>query len=133
MAKAADVHERRIRARAMKHWREDGSPKGRFDEYLERSRELQAFEDHPGAALLPNPMALHHGDLGELNLSSRIVPLLDHLGHRRELRLVTPLPSGVEGERHRKIVKTVGIKRLDRAHRLVAPVALGRRRRCAEG
>jgi Protein of unknown function (DUF2934) len=63
MAKAADVHERRIRARAMKHWREDGSPKGRFDEYLERSRELQAFEDHPGAALLPNPMTLHHGDV----------------------------------------------------------------------
>jgi hypothetical protein len=60
---AADTHERRIRARALRHWREDGAPKGRLDEYLERSRELQAFEDHPNAALLPNPMAAHHGDI----------------------------------------------------------------------
>ncbi len=63
MAKRADEHERRIRARATRHWREDGSPKGRMDEYLERARELQAFEDHPGAALLPNPMTQHHGDV----------------------------------------------------------------------
>jgi hypothetical protein len=63
MARTADTHERRIQARALRHWREDGSPKGRLDEYLERARELQAFEDHPGAALLPNPMTLHHGDV----------------------------------------------------------------------
>ncbi|MGA3402643.1 MAG: DUF2934 domain-containing protein [Acetobacteraceae bacterium] len=63
MAKAADEHERRIRARAIRHWREDGSPKGRMEEYLERARELQAFEDHPDAALLPNPMTQHHGEV----------------------------------------------------------------------
>lgn len=62
MAKAANAHEQHIRARAMRIWREEGSPKGRMDEYLERARELQAFEDHPAAALLPNPMAVHHGD-----------------------------------------------------------------------
>jgi hypothetical protein len=59
----ANEHERRIRARALRHWREDGAPKGRIDEYLERARELQAIEDHPNAALLPNPMTLHHGDV----------------------------------------------------------------------
>lgn len=63
MAKAANEHERRIRARATKLWRADGSPKGRMDEYLERARELQAFEDHPDAALLPNPMTQHHGEV----------------------------------------------------------------------
>jgi hypothetical protein len=40
-------------------WREAGSPKGREDEYLERARELQAFVEHPAAALLPNPMVAH--------------------------------------------------------------------------
>ena len=78
-------------------------------------------------------MALHDGDLGELNLSARIVPLLHHLGHGGELQLVAPLPSGVEGERRREIVEPVGIERLDRADRLVAPIAFGRRRRRAEG
>ncbi len=63
MAKAADRHEQHIRARATRLWRDDGSPKGRMDEYLERARELQAFEDHPGAALLPNPMTQHHGEV----------------------------------------------------------------------
>ena len=61
MAKTATAHERRVRARALRLWREDGSPPGRLDEFLERARELQAFEDHPGAALLPNPMVRHHG------------------------------------------------------------------------
>ena len=42
------------------------------------------------------------------------------------------MPSGVEGERRRKIVKPVGIERLDRADRLVAPIALSRNCRCAE-
>ena len=63
MAKSGNNHESRIRARALRLWREEGSPPGRMDEYLERARELQAFEDHPGAALLPNPMALHHGEI----------------------------------------------------------------------
>jgi len=63
MAKAANAHERRIHVRAIRLWREDGSPEGRLSEFLERARELQAFEDHPDAALLPNPMALHHGQM----------------------------------------------------------------------
>ena len=63
MAKVASAHERCIRSRAIRLWREDGSPAGRLDEFLERARELQAFEDHPNAALLPNPMTLHHGQV----------------------------------------------------------------------
>jgi hypothetical protein len=59
MARAEAAHERSIRARARRMWRDEGSPKGREDEYLERARELQAFVDHPGAALLPNPMVAH--------------------------------------------------------------------------
>jgi hypothetical protein len=59
MAKAAADHERCIRLRAERMWREAGSPKGRKADYLERARELQAFVDHPGAALLPNPMVAH--------------------------------------------------------------------------
>jgi len=62
MARASE-HDLRMRARALHHWREDGSPMGQLDDYLERSRELQAIEDHPNAALLPNPMVLHHGDV----------------------------------------------------------------------
>jgi len=59
MAKADQVHGRDIRERARRMWREAGSPKGREDEYVERARELQAFVDHPGAGLLPNPMVAH--------------------------------------------------------------------------
>src|ERR1700744_3214339 len=59
MAKAAADHERCIRLRAERMWREAGSPKGREADYLEGARELQAFVDHPGAALLPNPMVAH--------------------------------------------------------------------------
>ena len=72
-------------------------------------------------------MALHDGNLGELNLSARVVPLLHHLGHGAKLRVIAPLPSGVERQRRREIVKPVAIERLDRADRLVAPIALGRR------
>jgi hypothetical protein len=64
MAKVQSTHERRIRARARAMWRADGAPKGREAEYLERARELQAIEDHPGAGLLPNPMQQHHGEIG---------------------------------------------------------------------
>jgi hypothetical protein len=40
-------------------WRDAGSHHGQEAEYLERARELQAFVDHPGAGLLPNPMLAH--------------------------------------------------------------------------
>ena len=63
MTRAADEHERRIRARARRLWEQDGRPRGRLDEYLERARELQAIEDNPQAGLLPNPMTLHHGTI----------------------------------------------------------------------
>jgi hypothetical protein len=59
MKRAEQEHERCIRARARRMWHEAGSPKGGEAEYLERARELQAFVDHPGAALLPNPMVAH--------------------------------------------------------------------------
>ncbi|HUN44800.1 MAG TPA: hypothetical protein VMU81_31320 [Acetobacteraceae bacterium] len=63
MAIPTMAHDRRIRIRGIRLWREDGCPPGRMDEFLERARELQAFEDHPNAALLPNPMTLHHGEV----------------------------------------------------------------------
>lgn len=63
MTLATDEHERRIHARAERLWLEAGAPPGGLDEYLERARELQAFEDHPAAALLPNPMTQHHGEI----------------------------------------------------------------------
>ena len=78
-------------------------------------------------------MASHDGDLGELDLSARLVPLLDHLGHGGELRLIAPLPRGVESERRRQIVKSVGIERLDSTDRLVTPLAFSRRCWRAEG
>ena len=59
MVDANTKHDRDIRGRARRMWREAGSPKGREDEYLERARELQAFVEHPAAALLPNPMVAH--------------------------------------------------------------------------
>jgi len=59
MTKAEKDHDKSIRARAKRMWREAGSPKGREDEYLERARELQAFVEHPAAGLLPNPMVAH--------------------------------------------------------------------------
>ena len=59
MSDTISKHRALILARAKRMWREAGSPKGREDEYLERARELQAFVDHPAAALLPNPMVAH--------------------------------------------------------------------------
>jgi len=59
MATTERAHQRLVRLRAMRMWREAGSPKGRRDEYIERARELQAFIDHPAAGLLPNPMVAH--------------------------------------------------------------------------
>jgi Protein of unknown function (DUF2934) len=59
MARVEQEHEKHIRAHARRMWREAGRPSGREDEYLKRARELQAFVDHPGTGLLPNPMAAH--------------------------------------------------------------------------
>jgi hypothetical protein len=60
-------------------WLDEGSPKGREDEYLERARELQAFVDHPGAALLPNPMVAHpHPSGSEARVEE--AELLENLG-----------------------------------------------------
>ena len=61
MAKPGIENLRSIRARALRMWRADGSPHASMGEYIERARELPAFEDHPAAALLPNPMVRHQG------------------------------------------------------------------------
>ena len=63
MAKSETKRDEHIRSRATRMWQADGSPAGRLDEYTERARELQAIEDNPGAGLLPNPMAAHHGEI----------------------------------------------------------------------
>ncbi|HEY0185221.1 MAG TPA: DUF2934 domain-containing protein [Rhodopila sp.] len=63
MAEAENDHERRIRVRAERLWREDGAPDGGLADYLERARELQAIEDNPTAGRLPNPMTQHHGEI----------------------------------------------------------------------
>ena len=59
MVGAKVKHDKQIRLRGRRLWREAGNPKGREDEYIELARELQAFRDHPQAALLPNPMMAH--------------------------------------------------------------------------
>jgi hypothetical protein len=79
MASTDQEHERRIRARAKRMWREAGSPKGRQDEYRERARELQAFIDHPGSGLLPNPMTAHP-DPGVTQEPVEEAELLENLG-----------------------------------------------------
>ena len=63
MPRILPSHERKIRERARRMWRDDGRPKGRMPEYVERARETQAVEDHPKSGLLPNPMARHHGEV----------------------------------------------------------------------
>ncbi len=55
--------KRKIRARTQRLWRADGAPKGRLSEYMERARGLVSIEEHPAAALLPNPMTQHHGQV----------------------------------------------------------------------
>ena len=78
-------------------------------------------------------MASDDVDLGELNLGTSLVVALHNFRHSGELRLIAPLPRGVESERRRHIVESVGIERLDRADRLVTPLAFGRGCRSAEG
>ena len=79
MIEANAEYDRRIRQRARRMWREAGCPAGREDEYLERARELQAFVDHPDAALLPNPMVAHpHPGASEQPVEE--AELLENLG-----------------------------------------------------
>ena len=59
MVDANAMHDKQVRLRGRRMWREAGSPKGREDEYIELARELQAFREHPKAGLLPNPMMAH--------------------------------------------------------------------------
>ena len=59
MVDANAKHDKQVRLRGRRMWREAGSPKGREDEYIELARELQAFREHPKAGLLPNPMMAH--------------------------------------------------------------------------
>lgn len=56
--------EKAIRERARQMWKRDGCPAGRMEEYIEYARELQVFIDNPRAGLLPNPLTLHHGQVG---------------------------------------------------------------------
>lgn len=49
-------HDQRVRELAYHLWERDGRPYGRDVEFWERARELVAFEENPGAGLLPNPM-----------------------------------------------------------------------------
>jgi hypothetical protein len=49
------AREQRIRELAYQLWEADGSPHGRDLEFWERARELVGMEEHPNAALLPNP------------------------------------------------------------------------------
>jgi hypothetical protein len=93
MAKAGttDEHARWIRERAARLWREDGSPKGRQAEYLERARELQAIEDHPTFGLLPNPMRQLHGAL-PLEQPVEEAELMENLGE-------FPAPLTDQGDR----------------------------------
>ena len=50
------AREQRIRERAYRLWEEDGRPEGQDLEYWTRAEELIGMEEHPGAALEPNPM-----------------------------------------------------------------------------
>jgi hypothetical protein len=79
MTKAEREHDKSIRDRAARMWRDEGSPTGRQDEYLERARELQAFVEHPAAALLPNPMVAHP-DPGVTEQPVEEAELLENLG-----------------------------------------------------
>jgi len=79
MSRAERKHDAEIRKRARRMWLEAGSPKGREDEYVERARELQAFVEHPAAALLPNPMVAHP-DPGAIEEPVEEAELLENLG-----------------------------------------------------
>lgn len=49
-------HDAAVRARAEQLWREDGSPAGGLEEYIERADELLRMEQAGPTGQLPNPM-----------------------------------------------------------------------------
>ncbi len=61
----SENHLQRIRERAYHLWEADGRPEGQDLEYWERARELDAFESHPGAALI-DPNAVERADEASL-------------------------------------------------------------------
>jgi hypothetical protein len=79
MATHETKHDRAIRQRAERMWRDDGCPAGRIDEYQERARELQAIIENPTAGQLPNPMTAHHGEI-EPECPVEEAELMDNLG-----------------------------------------------------
>ncbi len=68
-----------IYRRARKMWRQDGSPTGRLDDYIERARELQAIIDNPTSGLLPNPIATYGPNTPPL-LPVEEAELMENLG-----------------------------------------------------
>jgi len=59
---AAAKHDKQVRQRGQRMWREAGSPKGGVDDYIELARELQAFRDHPEAGVVADtPRTLRSG------------------------------------------------------------------------
>lgn len=91
------AREQRIRERAYFLWEEDGRPNGRDGEFWERARELIGMEEHPGAALEPNPMTRNELIPGvtvdEANLQDNLGEFPDRFtdqGDRRE----TPMTRG---------------------------------------
>ena len=68
-----------IQQRARKMWRQDGSPTGRLDDYIERARELQAIINNPMSGLLPNPIATYGPNTPPL-LPVEEAELMENLG-----------------------------------------------------
>jgi hypothetical protein len=98
MTKSERKHDKDVRNRARRMWREAGRPKERQDEYLERARELQAIIDHPNAGLLPNPMAAHP-DPSVTDEPVEEAELLENLGEFPDLtdqgeRIPAPMTKG---------------------------------------
>ena len=58
-------HQQRIRERAYHLWEADGRPHGRYAEYWERARELDAIASSPSAGLRPinQPEVMDQADL----------------------------------------------------------------------
>ena len=102
MVKRRKQPQARLRERAERLWREDGSPQGRMDEYLERARELLAIEEHPSAGLLPNPMTQHGGAI-PLEEPVEEAALMENLGE---------FPSRLTDQGDRSPVPTVRRKGL---------------------
>ena len=79
----------RIRHRAYHLWEADGCPHGRADEFWERARELVGMEQHPDAALLPNPMTEggpEHVTVEEASIQENLGEFPDRLADQGEWR-----------------------------------------------